>query len=291
MWEKKSTIRMEVVKAITDLANDREARDRIDKGILSHVKGREHWMLHLFLKAMEAQQQETNEGLSHILTTTNSVYKDLGTKLENVRTEITTNLVPKIKTEIGEIEAKNFEKIAGMIEASFEKVNAGLSKSINESIGKTAEAINAQALETKNLTQALARDVGDTFKVATQVRLLISENMRKLNEIADAITSEGGGSAQSSATSGSIESLQPIIEKIGAEIKELKGFEEKIDMMLKGVNKHIDITSVENQNRMENLIRTQMELARKVEKIEKDVEAIKTSIEAIRTLLLEIKSK
>ncbi|MCX8173431.1 MAG: hypothetical protein N3F63_02315 [Thermoplasmata archaeon] len=287
---KKSTIRTEVVRAITDLVNDKEARERIDKGILAHTKGREHWILHLLLKALEAQQEYTETGMTYLLTTTNTVYKDLGAKIEGVNKEI-ENSIPKIKAEVGEIEAKNYERLVAMIEESFKKVNEGLGKTINESIGKTAEAINTQALETKNLTQALSRDVADTFKVATQVRLLISENMRKLNEIAEAL--ERGGTGGTPGSSGEIYhgagDIKPLIEKIEGRINELKGFEEKMDTMLKSVNKHIDVTSIETQHRIENLSKGQVEIVRRVEAIEKTMAELKVTMESLRTLLLEIK--
>lgn len=282
---KKSTIRTEVVRALTDLVNDREARERIDKGILSHTKGREHWILHLLLRAMEAQQEFTETSMNYLLTTTNTVYKDLSAKIEGVNLAIDGS-IPKIKAGVEEIEQKNYERVAAMIEENFRKVNEGLGKTINESIGKTAEAIGAQAMETKNLTQALSRDVADTFKVATQVRLLISENMRKLNEIAEALEKVQPGSG--TGTAGTVD-VKPLIAEIEARIGTLKGFEEKIDTMLKSVNKHIDITSIDTQNRIENIMKAQLELAKRVDSIEKNLAEIKTAVEGLRNLLLEIK--
>ncbi|MEM3512799.1 MAG: hypothetical protein QXH13_01335 [Thermoplasmata archaeon] len=214
----------------------------------------------------------------------------MSAKIEDVNKAI-DNSIPKIKAEISEVEAKTYEKLVAMIEESFKRVNEGLGKTINESIGRTAEAINSQAVETKNLTQALSRDVADTFKVATQVRLLISENMRKLNEISEALERSGAGSSSVPAgeSSNVATELKPLIEKLEAEMKELKGFEEKIDTMLKSVNKHIDVTSIETHNRIESLNKSQIEIVRRVEAIEKSVGELKTTIESLRTLLLEIK--
>ncbi|MEM3567128.1 MAG: hypothetical protein QXS83_00990 [Thermoplasmata archaeon] len=282
---KKSAIRTEVVRAITDLVNDKEARDRIDKGILAHTKGREHWILHLLLKALEAQQEHMETGINYILTTTNTIYEDLSKRIEGVNKEI-GNSIPKIKAEVGEIEAKNYEKLAAMIEESFRKVNEGLGKTINESIGKTAEAINSQALETKNLTQALSRDVADTFKVATQVRLLISENMRKLNEISEMLEKVGTPPVSAGEPRAAGAELTPFIERLEARINELKGLEET---MLKSVNKHIDLTTIDTQHKIESLGKNQIELLRRIEAIEKSIEELRTTMETVRTLLLEMK--
>lgn len=285
---KKSTIRTEVVRAITDLVNDKDARDRIDKGILAHTKGREHWILHLLLKALEAHQEHTENGINSLLATTNTIYEDLSTKIESINKEI-ENSIPKIRAEVNEIEEKNYEKIIAMIEEKFKKVNEGLGKTIQESIGKTADAINSQALETKNLTQSLSRDVADTFKVATQVRLLISENIRKLNEISEMLEKAGSSRILGGESSNVAAELKPLIEKIETKINELKGFEEKIETMLKSVNKHIDVTAIDTQRIIENLSKNQVEIARRVEFIEKSIGELRTSIESVRALLLEIK--
>lgn len=279
MEGKKSTIRTEVVRAITELVNDREARERIDKGILSHTKGREHWILHLLLRALETQQEHNEAGINYLLTTTNTVYKELSTKIEGLSKSI-ENLTPKVKASFEEIEQKNYEKISAIIEESFKKVQESLAKSISESIGSTAEAIKAQALETKNLTQALARDIADTFKITTQVRLLINENLRKLNEIGDAI---GNASAEKTID------LKPLFNEIEAKMAQMGGFEERIEAMLKNVNKHIDLTAIDTQNKIENIMKAQLELSKRVETIERNLEGLRSAVESLKSILLEIK--
>jgi methyl-accepting chemotaxis protein len=291
----KNTIRMEVVRTITELLKDRDARDRLDKGVLSHTKGREHWILHLMLTALDTLNESSENGFNYILTTTNTIYKEMGAKIENVNKEI-NGIVPKLKDELETAEKKNYEQIVALIDASFDKLNKNLEKTINDTIGKTAEAIGAQALETKNLTQTLSKDVADTFKVSTQVRLLISENMRKLNEISeivDKLSTEGAGAVQTAlhapapGTQVSAGEINQIVDRIATELKDFKNFEERIDVVLKGVNKHIDLTSIETHNRIEILQRNYLELARRVENIAHTVDEIKTSIEALRALILE----
>ena len=48
------TLRVEVLKELQQLIDNREARDKIDKGPLAEAKGREHWVLHLLLRAQES---------------------------------------------------------------------------------------------------------------------------------------------------------------------------------------------------------------------------------------------
>ena len=61
-----STVRVEVLKELQTLLDEREVRDRLERGPLGETKGREHWVLHLLLRAAEVGQNQTNLSLIHI---------------------------------------------------------------------------------------------------------------------------------------------------------------------------------------------------------------------------------
>src|SRR5713226_3363386 len=67
-------VRLEILKELQQLIDSREARDRVDRSPLAETKGREHWVLHLMLRAMELQQ-------SHVTTLIGSAYSNLVSRL------------------------------------------------------------------------------------------------------------------------------------------------------------------------------------------------------------------
>src|SRR5690242_14952850 len=67
-------LRLEILKELQQLIDSREARDRVDKSPIAETKGREHWILHLTLRAMELQQ-------SHVNTLIGSAYSNLVSRL------------------------------------------------------------------------------------------------------------------------------------------------------------------------------------------------------------------
>ncbi len=65
-----AALRLEVLKELQQLIDNRDSRDRIDRGPLSETKGREHWVLHLLLRAEESNQ-------SHFDTLIGTAYSNL----------------------------------------------------------------------------------------------------------------------------------------------------------------------------------------------------------------------
>ena len=69
--------RVEVLKELQTLIDDRDVRDRLEKGPLSETKGREHWVLHLLLRSEELSQQ-------HLDTLVGTAYSNTLARLQSV---------------------------------------------------------------------------------------------------------------------------------------------------------------------------------------------------------------
>jgi len=72
-----SFLRMEVLKELQTLIDDREVRDRVDRGPLAEAKGREHWVLHLLLRSQELSN-------AHFDTLIGTAYSNLLARLQTV---------------------------------------------------------------------------------------------------------------------------------------------------------------------------------------------------------------
>ena len=72
-----SSLRLEVLKELQAIVEDRDVRDRLDRGPLAEAKGREHWVLHLLLRAQELSQ-------AHVDTLIGSAYSNLVARLQSI---------------------------------------------------------------------------------------------------------------------------------------------------------------------------------------------------------------
>ena len=63
------------------MIDDREVRDRIDRGPLAETKGREHWILHLLLRGQEF-------GQGQLTTLVGSAYSNLTARLQSIEDRV-----------------------------------------------------------------------------------------------------------------------------------------------------------------------------------------------------------
>lgn len=177
-----ASLRLEVLKEIQQLVESREARDRLEKSPIAEAKGREHWVLHLLLRAQES-------GQLRIDTLIGTAYGNLQGRL----TELDDRIARLERTTTGgEAEVKSrLEALEGTLVA---RVDRGLS----EGLGKLLEGVNQQLAESltekwkpigesaENFAQGskqMSKDVADTYRVATQTRLLLNENARRITDL------------------------------------------------------------------------------------------------------------
>jgi hypothetical protein len=177
-----ASLRVEVLKELQQLVDSREARDRIDRGPLAETKGKEHWVLHLTLRALESQQ-------SHVDALVGSAYSNLQARLQAFEDrlarleELEGSHGADTKTRLEQMETAIGERIDRGMEASGVKLGESLNATIGESLDTKWKPVG-DSIETFAIgSKQLLKDVGDTYRVATQTRLLLNENARRLTEL------------------------------------------------------------------------------------------------------------
>ncbi|MGD0249851.1 MAG: hypothetical protein ABSB97_03030 [Thermoplasmata archaeon] len=209
-----SSLRLEVLKELQTLLDDREVRDRLDRGPLAETKGREHWVLHLLLRAQESSQ-------AHLDTLIGSAYSNLLARLQSVEDRL--QKIETVEQSLGENTKQRFDGLettlsgqvtkeltAGM-EATATRITAGISDNLDlkwKPVGGSIEAF-AQA------SHQLSKDLSDTYRVATQNRLLLNENARRIIDLGrDIVALEE--SLKLALTKVLEDGLQPLEDRIAA---------------------------------------------------------------------------
>ncbi len=177
-----SSLRLEVLKELGNLLEDREVRDRLDRGPLAETKGREHWVLHLLLRAQETSQ-------AHLDTLIGSAYSNLLARLQSVEDRL--QKVEALEQALGEEQRRRLEglegdlsdrvakEIATGVESITQRISRSLSDNLDTKWKPVGDSIEAFALSSHQLT----KDLSDTYRVSTQSRLLLNENARRIIDL------------------------------------------------------------------------------------------------------------
>jgi hypothetical protein len=173
---------VEILKEIQQLIDSREVRDRLEKSPIAEAKGREHWVLHLLLRAQESTQARMDVLIG-------TAYTNLLGRLDEVEGRIERT---ERARSGGEAEMKS--RLEALESALGSRVDRGLS----EGMAKLLEGVNQQL--TANLTEKwkpvgdsvevfsqsskqMLKDVSDTYRATTQTRLLLNENARRITDL------------------------------------------------------------------------------------------------------------
>lgn len=196
------------------MIDDRELRDRIERGPLAETKGREHWVLHLLLRAHEVEQ-------SHLSTLVGTAYSNLTSRLQSIEDRlqhvetIDQGLGEEIKGRLGGLEASIADRVAkeissGLAQAT-EKLGVILLANLEGKWKPVGESIETFARSSHQLT----KDVSDTYRVSTQTRLLLNENARRMIDLGrDLVALEE--SLKLALTKALEDGLQPLEQRIAA---------------------------------------------------------------------------
>jgi len=177
-----SALRLEILKELQSILEDREVRDRLDKGPLSETKGREHWILHLLLRAQESTTY-------HFDTLIQSAYSNLTARIQSVEDRLQRGegvrdaLGAEVKTRLQEIENGVAERVgrelATGVEGTAQKLSQDLLANLDAKWKPIGDSVESFAQRSSQLT----KDLSDTFRVATQNRLLLNENARRIIDL------------------------------------------------------------------------------------------------------------
>lgn len=175
-------LRTEVLRELQALLDDREARERLDRGLLAEAKGHDEWILHLLLRAHEL-------GQAHVSNLVGTAYVNLLSRLRTL--EETVGRVEEGTRELG-------DELAGRLERFEQEVSGKVAAEVGRSLAEGRETLSAAllaSLEQKwkpvsesvetfvRSSHQLTKDVSDTYRVATQTRLLLNENARRMTDL------------------------------------------------------------------------------------------------------------
>jgi BMFP domain-containing protein YqiC len=177
-----STLRVEILKELQAMLDDREVRDRVDRGPLAEAKGREHWVLHLLLRAEELSQ-------ASLTTLVHTAYSNLAGRLQTLDERVQRidasqrALLDEIKTQLEGVQAA----VRGTVEQSVdhgmtegrERIGTALLTDLDTKWKPIGESVETFARS----SHQLSKDISDTYRVSTQTRLLLNENARRMIDL------------------------------------------------------------------------------------------------------------
>jgi hypothetical protein len=175
-------LRVEILKELQQLIDVRESRDRIDRGALAETKGREHWVLHLLLRAHELEQ-------SHLDTLIGSAYSNLVSRVQTIDDrvarieEMVTAGTTDLRERIDSLSSSFTERVDQGIDKGVERLGHELTLRLGEHLDAKWQPVG-ESIETFAVgSRQVLKDVADTYRVATQTRLLLNENARRITDL------------------------------------------------------------------------------------------------------------
>ncbi len=209
-----TSLRVQVLRELQAMIDERELRDRIDRGPLAETKGKEHWILHLLLRADELSQ-------THLSTLVGTAYSNLSSRLQLLeeriaRVEAAEQAVgAEVKAGLEALSAALGEKVARDLGAGFEKGSERLGELLLANLETRWKPIGDSIETFARASHQLTKDVSDTYRAATQTRLLLNENSRRMIDLGrDLVALEESLKLALGKTIE--EGLQPLEERIAA---------------------------------------------------------------------------
>jgi len=173
---------VEILKELQAMIDDREVRDRIDRGPLAETKGREHWILHLLLRAQEF-------GQGQLSTLVGSAYSNLTARLQSIEDRVqhvessSDGLGQEMKTRLDGLEATLSERVSKEVDGAFDRLNQKLTAALTENLDTKWKPVGDSVETFARSSHQLTKDLSDTYRVATQTRLLLNENARRMIDL------------------------------------------------------------------------------------------------------------
>ncbi|HLM70836.1 MAG: hypothetical protein ACHQ0I_01970 [Candidatus Lutacidiplasmatales archaeon] len=209
-----SFLRVEVLKELQTLIDDREVRDRLDKGPLGETKGREHWVLHLLLRAQELNQ-------AHADTLIGTAYSNLLARLQSIDDRLqrmetgTQEIGQDLKTRLEGMETSLAERVSREVTSGVQSAADKLAASLTSNLDEKWKPVGASIETFAQSSHQLTKDLSDTYRVSTQSRLLLNENARRIIDLGrDLVALEE--SLKLTLTKAIDDGLAPLEERIAA---------------------------------------------------------------------------
>ena len=209
-----SSLRVEVLKELQSLIDDRDVRDRLERGPIGETKGREHWVLHLLLRAQESSQ-------AHVDMLIGSAYSNLLARLQAIEDRVERvegagrTLGDDMKNRLDGLEGSVSERVSKEVGTGIETAANHLATGLWTNLDKKWKPVGDSIEVFSQSASQLTKDLSDTYRVATQSRLLLNENARRIIDLGrDIVALEE--SLKLALAKTLEEGLQPLEERISA---------------------------------------------------------------------------
>ena len=175
-------IRTEVLKELQQILENRDQRDRLDRGPLAETKGREHWVLHLLLRAFEQEQAHINTLIGTAYSNLLARFQVLEDRISRVE-ELETAVETDFRARFDSLEGNLVQQLQRGIDSSVQQMTSGLTTAMSESLDRKWKPISESVETFAQGSKQILKDVADTYRVATQTRLLLNENARRMTDV------------------------------------------------------------------------------------------------------------
>jgi hypothetical protein len=176
------SLRVDVLKELQQLIDSREARDRVDRGPLAETKGREHWLLHLLLRAQESAQARTEAIIGSAYSNLTARMQAIDDRLSRLE-ELESNFSSELRGRLDQSETAVGERIDQRIEDGLGKLSTAVGGQLNENLDAKWKPVGDSIETFAQGSRQVLKDVADTYRVATQTRLLLNENARRITDL------------------------------------------------------------------------------------------------------------
>jgi len=176
------SLRVEVLKELQQLLENREARDRLEKSPLAETKGRDHWVLHLLLRAQET-------GQARVDTLIGTAYTNLMGHLDTLEERIDrlernrAGAEAELRSRLEAVESNLAERVDRGLNEGLSKLLEGVRQQLSDDLTAKWKPVGDSVETFAQGSRQVLKDVADTYRVATQTRLLLNENARRITDL------------------------------------------------------------------------------------------------------------
>jgi hypothetical protein len=177
-----AALRLEILKELQQLEENRELRDRLDKGPISAAKGREHWVLHLLLRAAENQTAHMDYVLGANQVALITHLEELEHRMMRME-DATEHLRQTLEGWSASLEGV----IGSKVQSSLLEGASGLGSSVREAVRSALEerlAPVASSVESfAEGSHQVVKLAEDTFRLTSQTRLQVNESAQRVADL------------------------------------------------------------------------------------------------------------
>jgi hypothetical protein len=175
-------IRTEVLKELQQILENRDQRDRLDRGPLAETKGREHWVLHLMLRAFEQEQAHVNTLIGTAYSNLLARFQALEDRIAHVE-DLQTTVESDFRGRFDSLEGNLVQQLQRGIDSSVQQMTSGITTAMNDNLDRKWKPVSESIENFASGSKQILKDVADTYRVATQTRLLLNENARRITDL------------------------------------------------------------------------------------------------------------